>query len=168
MQLIIEATIKTLKKSSVLLSKLSDDQLSDNSIPPYFSCIGSHIRHILDFYDCLIEGSPNGLVDLTDRKRDVEMHKNCSYAIANVDRILFKLQNMSSEPLNSEIQVIDDLGLGKIKIDYTLGALFAQANSHAIHHYAIINYILDRLDIAIDDETFGYNPTTPRDVTLNK
>ena len=58
--------------------------------------------------------------------------------------------------------------MGKVEITYTLGAILAQANSHAIHHYAIINYILDSLGITIDDETFGYNPTTPKqEINLN-
>ncbi len=58
--------------------------------------------------------------------------------------------------------------MGKTEIQYTLGPIFAQANSHAIHHYAIINYILDNLGIKLQDEEFGYNPTTPRpEINLN-
>jgi hypothetical protein len=48
-----------------------------------------------------------------------------------------------------------------------LGALFAQANSHTIHHYAIINYIFEKLGIVLNDEDFGYNPTTPKETTVN-
>ncbi len=59
------------------------------------------------------------------------------------------------------------LGLGKIEMTYTYDALFSQANSHTIHHYAIINYILDGLKIAFDDADFGYNSTTPKQASLN-
>lgn len=168
MQLIIEASIKTLEKSGVLLGKLTDKQLSDHSISPYYSCIGSHIRHILDFYDCILDGLDLQEVDLTDRKRDIKMHEDCNYAMLNTKRVILSLEKLKFNCKDTNILVIDDLGLGKAKIEYTLGALFAQANSHAIHHYAIINYILDRLGIAINDETFGYNPTTPRNITLNE
>jgi hypothetical protein len=58
--------------------------------------------------------------------------------------------------------VTDDLGLGKVDVEYTYPSLLAQANSHAIHHYAIINYILNRLEITIMDESFDYIPTTPK------
>ena len=68
---------------------------------------------------------------------------------------------------DEDIYVIDDLGHGKIKIKYTIGALFAQANSHTIHHYAIINYNLDALNISIEDSDFGYNPTTLKEGKLN-
>jgi hypothetical protein len=69
---------------------------------------------------------------------------------------------------NQSVLVIDDLGLGKTEIPYTYGALLAQANSHTIHHYAIINYIFDGLGIMINDSEFGYNPTTPKQFSVNK
>ena len=52
-------------------------------------------------------------------------------------------------------------------MNYTFSALLAQANSHTIHHYAIINYILNSLNIEMTDEDFGYNPTTPKKASLN-
>ena len=64
--------------------------------------------------------------------------------------------------MTNEIVVLDDLGHGTLRIKYTLGSLLAQANSHTIHHYAIINYILDRLSIKMEDEDFGLNPTSPK------
>lgn len=168
MNLIIESTLHTLQKSKSLLSLLTNEQLSDESVPPYFSCIGSHIRHILDLYDCVLRGINIGQIDLSDRSRDVKMHEDCNYAKDNVIRVMAEIENLTNIDFSSIIKVEDDLGLGKVEIEYTIGAVFAQANSHAIHHYAIINYILDRLGILIEDETFGYNPTTPRpDIKLN-
>jgi hypothetical protein len=82
-------------------------------------------------------------------------------ALQYLNVIINKLNTIEFE-VEEKVFVIDDLGLGKTKIQYTLGAIFAQANSHAIHHYAIINYILDNLGITLRDEEFGYNPTTPR------
>jgi hypothetical protein len=168
MSIILQSTIHTLNKSKILLESLSDDILSDHSVPPYYSCIGSHVRHILDFYDCILVGISKLSIDLIDRKRDLKMHKDCNYALKNVERIASKLKTLSDIPMHTRLIVNDDMGLGKVSIEYTLGALLAQANSHAIHHYAIINYILDRLGISLNDDTFGYNPTTPKsEVKLN-
>ena len=168
MHIIIQSSIHTLNKSKTLLTSLTDDVLSDHSVSPYYSCIGSHIRHIVDFYDCILSGLAEKKVDLIDRKRDEKMHRDCNYAMRHVDRVLQELTMINEQAINDVICVTDDLGLGKIDIPYTLGALFAQANSHAIHHYAIINYIVDRLGVSIEDDTFGYNPTTPKqDANLN-
>jgi len=162
MNIIIQSSLKTLSKSKTLLSILSNEQLANVSISPYYSCIGSHIRHILDFYNCILSGLESARIDLTNRERDERMHEDCSFASSNVIRVMRQLESMHMAEFNSTFTVVDDLGLGKIEIEYSLGAVLAQANSHAIHHYAIINYILDRLDIKIHDEAFGYNPTTPR------
>ena len=168
MNIIIQSSIHTLSKSKTLLSILSNQDLCNISVPPYNSCIGSHIRHILDFYDCILEGYSNEFIVLTNRARDTRMHEDCDYAFKNVERIINSLNQLSQINPNLTITVSDDLGLGKVDIEYTLGAILAQANSHAIHHYAIINYILESLKISIKDDTFGYNPTTPQpEINLN-
>lgn len=165
MNIIIESSINTLNKSKKLLESLSNDDLSNYSVSPYYSCIGSHIRHILNFYDCIFDGIASNNVNLINRNRDERIHSDCDYAVLNVNRIVAKLESINNVNLDTTYSVTDDLGLGEVSINYSLGAIFAQANSHAIHHYAIIHYILDRLGITIEDDTFGYNPTTPKPET---
>ena len=59
------------------------------------------------------------------------------------------------------VYVIDDCGTGKIGINYTLESILAQANSHTIHHFASISFILHQLNIDYEIKGFGYNPSTP-------
>jgi len=160
MNSVLQASYSTLTKSKLLLSKLSDDKLCNEQIPPYYSSIGSHIRHILDFYSCIFNGLDSGIVDLTSRERDLSVEKSCDCARDYLDSILDKLESYNSS-INI-VKVIDDLGQGKLAIDYTIDSLFAQANSHTIHHYAIINYMLDKLGVVLEDENFGLNPTSPK------
>jgi hypothetical protein len=166
MNIIIQSALKTLQKSELLLTSLSNEELCDTSIPPYHSSIGSHLRHILDFYDCALNINSDKKVDLTARSRNKDVESKCSSASEYLNSIMSKLNNTRSN-MNDMVTVIDDLGLGKIEMQYTFGALISQANSHTIHHYAIINYIIDRLEIKFNDEDFGYNPTTPKVTTLN-
>lgn len=166
MNIIIESNLKALKKSRILVSSLSDDELSNNSISPYYSSIGSHIRHICDFYECVLNINENTTVDLTARKRNLDVENCCDSALDHIEKLTNRLKALRTIS-NDKIYVIDDLGSGKIKIDYTYSGLLAQANSHTIHHYAIINYILDRLGIKINDTDFGYNPTTPKRILVS-
>jgi hypothetical protein len=166
MNIIIQSSIKTLQKARVLLSILSDNELSNVSVAPYYSGIGSHIRHILDFYDCALNVTSENKIDLTNRSRNSDVETKCDIAIQYLDQIINKLDNIEDK-IDYDIVVIDDLGLGKIEMKYTFGALIAQANSHTIHHYAIINYILERIGIKFEDDNFGFNPTTPKKVVLN-
>jgi len=149
MNSVIKASYITLNKSKHLLSKLTNDELCNEQVPPYYSSIGSHIRHILDFYSCIFNGLESGVVDLTKRERDLSVEQDCSCAHNYLDNILKKLESFNG--LEDSINVIDDLGQGKLSIKYTISSLFAQANSHTIHHYAIINYILNKLDIVLED-----------------
>lgn len=160
MSVIEQSTLKNLQKSSVLLSFLTDAQLCNVSVPPYHSSIGTHIRHILDFYNCIFNLNVDNKIDLTARSRNKEIETNCGCAQSYLEEIIKKL-NSANFKIKETVFVIDDLGMGKIEILYTYGALLAHANSHTIHHYAIINYILNGLNINFKDENFGYNPTTP-------
>ncbi|MFD1614421.1 hypothetical protein [Gelatiniphilus marinus] len=161
---IIESTLKTLQKTKVLLDGLQDHTLSNATVAPYYSSIGTHIRHILDFYDCIFNS--DNLIDLTARSRSKDVESKCDCAANYLNTIIEKLRKADFN-MNDPVVVVDDLGLGKIEIKYTLGAVFAQANSHTIHHYAIINYILQGLKIPFNDADFGYNPTTPKLSSLN-
>lgn len=166
MNIIIQSTLKTLQKSHYILANLSNEQLSNTSVSPYHSSIGSHMRHILDFYNCILNRDLNNRIDLTARSRNKEVENCCNLALEYLNNIIAKLKNFN-EDLNNMLIVSDDLGLGKIEMTYTLAAAFSQANSHTIHHYAIINYILDGLHINIGDPELGYNPTTPKNVIQN-
>tara|TARA_R110002050_G_scaffold300364_1_gene469395 strand:+ start:2600 stop:3100 length:501 start_codon:yes stop_codon:yes gene_type:complete len=166
MNIIIESSLKTLNKTKLLLDNLDDASLCNASISPYCSSIGSHIRHILDFYECIFNKNSENQIDLTDRSRNSDVEAKCCSARDYLDTIIEKLSS-SSFDMNETVDVFDDLGLGRTEIKYTMGAVFSQANSHTIHHYAIINYILEGLKIPFDDSDFGFNPTTPKETSLN-
>jgi len=161
MNIIKESSLNTLQKADLLLNKLSNADLCNASVPPYHSSIGSHVRHILDFYDCIFNLNEENKIDLTARCRNTEVETQCHSAIKYLNKTIETLKSSDFNP-EAKVIVIDDLGLGKTEITYTFGALLSQANSHTIHHYAIINYILDRLKIQFEDGDFGYNPTTPK------
>lgn len=79
--MIIKPTLKTLQKSRSLLSILTNEELSNTSIAPYYSSIGSHIRHILDFYDCALSVNSDNKIDLTNRKRNNDVETKCDTAL---------------------------------------------------------------------------------------
>ncbi len=161
---VINSLLNTLYKSKNLLIELNDNSYCCKEVGPYYSSVGSHIRHVLDFYKCIFKGLDSKHVNLTLRDRDKVVENDCNCAISEIEAIAKKIKDLNSLDLNVLLDVEDNLGDGNITLQYTLGALLAQANSHTIHHYAIIAYIMDRLDVEIKDENFGYNPTTPKHV----
>ncbi len=160
----IDAIEHNLKTGIELLGSLSEQQYCDTSVEPYHSSIGSHMRHILDIFDCIFCGLEKGHIDLTARKRNQLIERSPIMCGQYFEAILEKLRALETENLDQIINVSDDLGLGVVTTKYTLGAALIQAHSHAMHHFASLGYIVTNLGIQLPREDFGFNPTTPREV----
>lgn len=155
-----ETLIKTLDKLIIILETLHDAQYTDKSVPPFHSSVGGHVRHILNFYDAIIAGVMTKEINLINRKRDSLTEVSTTEALKHVNHVKLELKGLP-ETYEAYVTVIDDLGNGNMKVPYTLGGILSHANSHAIHHYAIISYILNAKCICVADSSFGYNPSTP-------
>lgn len=153
----------TLKKSLILLDGISSKIYTDTSIAPFYSSIGRHIRHILDFYTSIFKGIETNNIDLTARERDNKIETDICYAKTKIEGILLELKSCIKDELHLNIiySLTDDLGQGKVTLPTNLYSILIHANSHTIHHYAIISYLLNANKIVINDVTFGYNPTSP-------
>lgn len=157
-----KAIALNLEKAETLLRHISNDIYTDTSLPPYYSSIGGHIRHILDVFDCASMVQKGGEVNLIARERDARIETDKTFALTQIKRVKEAILILAESDLDQIVAVTDDHGCGAETINYTVGALLAQAQSHAIHHYALIGFMLNSLGIQVEDKTFGYNPTTPR------
>lgn len=162
----IESVQYTLRQIIPLLDNISEEDFTNTSYPPYFSSIGKHTRHIIDFYQCIFNGLNNYLIDLTDRKREEALENYPLIAKERVLAVIEELNDYKNYDLSEKYELIDDFGLGKQSIPTNLYSVFSQANSHSIHHYAIIAQLLDLMNISIELEYFGYNPSTPNKVEI--
>ena len=158
----ITAIVHNLDRGVKLLNSITDEQYRDITIAPYFSSIGGHIRHILDVFDCVFDGLETKEVNLAARKRNELIEQKTALGLNYFTKVIDKLNSLNSIDLDQIIAVTDDLGLGKITQNYTLGSALIQAHSHAIHHFASLGYLINQLGIELPDNDFGYNPTTPR------
>lgn len=62
------------------MSNLTDEDLCNTSVHPYYSSIGSQIRHVLDFYNCVLKIDSEKRVDLTARPRNTQIVEQYDYA----------------------------------------------------------------------------------------
>ena len=157
----IEPIEHNLNRGVKLLNSISDTQYSDTTVEPYHSSIGTHMRHILDVFDCIFSGLEEKNINLTARKRNQLAEQKTAFGLAYFDDTLEKLESFKTIDLNQKVEVTDDLGLGLVTATYTLASVLIQAHSHAIHHFASIG-IICKLGIELPDADFGYNPSTPR------
>lgn len=158
----IEAIEKNLNRGVQLVNCISDSDYSNTNTAPYYSSIGTHMRHILDVFDCIFEGLESGDINLIQRKRNELAENYTKFGIEYFSQVKEKLHCIKLEDFDRIVKVTDDLGLGVVSANFTLGAILIQAHSHAIHHFASIGYIISQLGIDLPDEDFGFNPTTPK------
>ena len=160
--MMIAAIEKNLNKGISLLENISDFEYSDSTVPPYFSSIGCHVRHILDVFNCVLNGYEDGKIDLTTRDRNELIEQKTKLGVEYFNDTISRLYELTEADLTSEITVVDNMGLGVEEVSTTLGAILMQAQSHAIHHYASVGYVIHQLGISLPDNEFGFNPTKPK------
>jgi uncharacterized damage-inducible protein DinB len=160
----IEAIEKNLQRGINLLNNLSDEEYSDASIAPYNSSIGCHIRHVLDVFSCVFKGLETKKVDFSVRERNECAEKETNVGIEYFENVIHELKKIKKKDFNTIVEVSDDMGLGKQTANYSIAAVLMQAQSHTIHHYASIGYLVYQLGIELPDSDFGFNPTTPKKV----
>jgi len=162
----IKAIVQNLERGIQLLNSISDQQYSDKTVPPYHSSIGSNMRHVLDAFTSIFNGIDTRDIDFSDRKRNTICEEKTLDGINYFNEIIIKLNKLSSQDLKKKVAVTDNLGTGEITIDYTIENALAYAHSHAIHHFASIGFLVNKLEIELQDADFGYNPTTPKTPNL--
>ena len=159
----VETIAENLEKGKYLLENISDKEYTDKSLPPFYSSIGGHMRHVLDVFKCVFNGLElNQPIDLTLRERNILAETTVKGGLNYIHRMIEGLHQLNQVDMNREVTIIDDLGKGKQKVKSTLGAILFQAHSHAIHHFATIGYMMHALKITLPIDRFGVNPTTPQ------
>lgn len=155
---LIAANIDSLRRALRLLEQL-DDRLytaSPQGFAPHR--VGSHLRHILEFYECLLDGIESGQVDYDARKRDASVEASRSAAMARIQHIVHRLRRMST-PLHTVIRVCAEEAPETVVT--SLGRELQVLSSHTVHHFALIAMTLLAHGFAIDPD-FGMAPSTLR------
>ena len=152
-----------LKQIFELTSQLSDaeyaaeiDLLNGNSI-------GKHVRHVVEFFDLLVSGSMNDLINYDKRRHEPLYETNRQ---ACMKKTQFLIESVSQ--LVPSGDVILEVSYGKtdedaVKIKSSLERELAYNIEHAIHHMAIIKIavqtVFPKVQLA---ENFGVAFSTVR------
>ncbi|MFK7946965.1 MAG: hypothetical protein AB8G11_05200 [Saprospiraceae bacterium] len=103
------------------------------------SSIGQHIRHIVDFYLCLINGLEAANINYDKRKRNPNIEKDCLMAKGMMAMIGKRIQTIDIEKsvmVCSSFVANENVELKLIPS--SIGRELMYAYDHAIHHLAII------------------------------
>ena len=106
--------------------------------------LGQHFRHIIEFYQCIIDINENRLICYDDRKRDLRLEGNIGFMILRIGLISNSIANLDSEtPIQTLSKFTSDPLEEKVKISSSIGRELSYGIDHSIHHLAIIKIALD-------------------------
>ncbi len=118
------------------LHQLSNEQYSSSLPVLSGNTIGKHVRHILEFFECLTSGIDLNLVDYDNRRRDLKLENDVQCAL----QLMLQLQNQLESVVLDKPIVMSFAGPdGSVTMINTgLYRELVYNIEHAIHHMAII------------------------------
>ena len=155
--------INLLKQGADILKEITDEQYVHLDSSYYRGAVGGHIRHILDHYECLLNGW-NDKVDYDARNRNQEIETKRTAAILKIDQLIIRFSQMISDDTTLDEIVLVKSNAGDKDPDSPWSSSTIKRElqflvSHTVHHYALIALILRIQNISVPD-SLGVAPST--------
>ncbi len=121
------------------------------------STIGQHTRHILEFYQCFLEGNVTREIDYDLRKRNSKIETDSDFAVEIIQQINDAIENTKDNHIVLKFNNGDESQFISSSVEREL----VYNIEHAIHHMAIIKIaILSRFNNIVLPPNFGIAPST--------
>lgn len=158
---LISTNVAWLKQALSLVQQLDDARFS--SSPPGLAPhrVGSHLRHVLEFYQCFFDGLATSRIDYDARKRDESIERGRQSAVASIYSIISLLEEVSSFDENWALAVRMENADEDVYLSSSVGRELQALSSHTVHHFALIAITLRVQGIEVDPD-FGMSPSTLR------
>jgi uncharacterized damage-inducible protein DinB len=157
----ISSQLAILAQGKRYLTLISDTQYTEVRPSVFNSSAGTHMRHILDHYQALMQRQ-QGLINYNVRQRYSKTETSAQSALKLTEEIEHWLLQLDDNQLSEEVQVMSEMAIDNEKNALTTSTLAREllfVSSHAVHHYSIIKLICGLQDIQLPDN-FGVAPAT--------
>jgi hypothetical protein len=145
-QLVLEDNADLLDQAASVLGAIDDAAYRHQVSLPGGQWIGGHVRHIVEFYECLVDGLCAGRVDYDARRRDPLIEMNRPAAIERLHALRRRLLNQARLGEDRVLWVAVE-GAMESSGDRTfvlssIGRELQAVASHTVHHFALIAALL--------------------------
>lgn len=155
-----DLNIELLRQSIEVLSAIGDDAYTRPADLFDGQRIGAHVRHIVEFYERLLDGVRTGTVDYAARQRDPILETDRPAAIARLALVCSHLGSESlPEPGAGLLVRPEDSAHGPF--GSTMGRELEAVASHTVHHFALIAVLLRYFGLPVPAD-FGVSKATLR------
>jgi hypothetical protein len=161
---LVATNIEWLRQALALIGRLDDATFASapKSLAAYK--VGSHLRHILEFYECFLNGIERLRIDYDARRRDESIERSRFAASERIRQVIRRLEHDSRLLQETAVLVrMEDAAetAGDPWLASSIGRELLALSSHTIHHFALIALTLHAHRVAVDPD-FGMSPSTIR------
>jgi hypothetical protein len=145
---------------TAVLDQLTAEQYTSPSENLSGATIGQHTRHIIELFQCLLNGYATGRICYDDRKRDANIEADPLFAKQLLSDIL-----SSIEQENIELQLAgmyDETSTEQLHLTTNYNRELLYNLEHTVHHMALIRVGLKELKTELAAEHFGIASSTIR------
>src|SRR5215471_5361534 len=160
---LIATNIRWLRQALRLLERLDDSVYS--STAPGFAPhrVGAHLRHILEFYQCFLDGLEWSHIDYDSRRRDESIERSRHTASIAIRSIIHALDTRAEQERIVWVRM-EDAEASCVRDSFMESSLSRELqflSSHTVHHFALIATTLRAHSVQMDPD-FGMAPSTLR------
>lgn len=155
---LLKGCAHSIDQCDYLLQQISDESYVASKDGA--SSIGSHMRHILDRFQCFFTGLGEGCVDYDARDRDQSIASNLEaarFAVASVSRRIQEVQGSGDDALMVR-ESVHHLS-PEVVLESTVSRELMGLVTHTTHHLALIGLIAQDLGYSLEGN-FGKAAST--------
>lgn len=137
-EVLLISTLNHFDQMRTLLNSLSHVQYNNSLELLSGATIGQHVRHIVEFYQCLFLTEKNGFVNYDKRKRDLQLETDKNHVLETLKEITQKVKTASFDHELEIIAAVSSTHNDEIFVKSSLCRELLYNLEHVTHHLAII------------------------------
>jgi len=116
--------------------------------------IGSHLRHVIEHFQCFLAGVDDGLIDYDARARDESLERNMDAFRAKLREVRTAIARIDESTLSESIQIcqIASLDAGPQTYASTTERELVFLSSHTIHHLALVVHLCREYGVELPED----------------
>lgn len=153
MTILKQLNVETLLRLKSVVAQI-DQRLYTHINTKGRASVGQHVRHTLEFYQCLFNATDT--VNYDERKRDILIESSAAHASLIIDRLVTQINGLSADfPLRT-LAGMPSASLKTLCVNSSLLRELLYVLEHAIHHMALIRILIkdEKADFELE-ESFG-------------
>lgn len=127
-------SVTILHQLSHLLNQLTEEQYAKPLSCMAQNSIGKHVRHVIECYQCMLQGIENGLVDYDKRARNLQLETDKEFALEVLHAISETILKIEEKLMQLAVTYSETTSLVQTSVMREV----AYNVEHTVHHLAII------------------------------